>query len=120
MNPKPFAWYFMRLSGAILLVIAVYHLIYMQFIIPGGVTAINYGVIAARWTDPTWGFFWRFFDLMLLVFGLAHGGNGTRQIIESYICNPKWRWFAKSLLYVSCCILAGFGAIVIFGFRVLH
>jgi succinate dehydrogenase / fumarate reductase membrane anchor subunit len=110
----------MRLSGLVLLVTAVFHLIYMQFIIPGGVMAINYHVIAARWTDPTWGFFWRFFDLMLLVFGITHGGNGIRQIIESYISSQKWRRVVKSMLYASCCILAGLGATVIFSFRILN
>jgi len=120
MKPKTFSWYFMRLSGAVLLIIAVYHLIYMQFIIPGGVTAINYSVVAARWTDPAWGFFWRFFDLMLLVFGLTHGGNGIRQIIESYIRNQKWGRVTKAILYVICLLLIGVGATVIFSFRVLN
>ncbi|RME99907.1 MAG: hypothetical protein D6768_14090, partial [Chloroflexi bacterium] len=69
------AWLFMRLSGVLLLFMAVGHLMYMYFIIPGGVSAITYQVILDRWTDPVWGFAARLFDLLLLLLGLAHGGN---------------------------------------------
>ena len=117
MKPQTLAWYFMRVSGAILLIIAVFHLMYMHFIIPGGVTAINYEVIAARWTDPAWGFFWRFFDVMLLVFGLTHGGNGIRQVVEDYTRNEVWCRVATTLLYLMCIVIIVAGAGVIFGFN---
>ena len=117
MKPQTLAWYFMRVSGAILLIIAVFHLMYMHFIIPGGVTAINYEVIAARWTDPAWGFFWRFFDVMLLVFGLTHGGNGIRQVVEDYIANKGWRRVTVTLLYLIYIVIIAAGAGVIFGFN---
>ena len=111
-----FLWFFMRISGAILMVMAVFHLIYMQFIIPGGVTAIDYDVIIARWSDPIWGFFWRTFDLLLLVFSLSHGSNGIRNIIEDYINHHSWRIVSKTALYLICAILIVMGAIVIFDF----
>jgi succinate dehydrogenase / fumarate reductase membrane anchor subunit len=119
MRDQTFAWYFMRVSGAILLAIAVFHLIYMHFIIPGGVTAINYEVIAARWTDPAWGFFWRFFDLMLLAFGLTHGGNGMRQVVEDYIKKEGQRRFVTGMLYLICILAVVLGGWVIFSFNPL-
>jgi len=108
---------FMRASGVVLLGTAVFHLIYMQFIIPGGVTAIDYSIVAARWTDPAWGFFWRLFDLLLLVFGLTHSSNGIRNIINSYVSSPPRRKAAKILLLSACLLLAAMGAIVIFSFN---
>lgn len=112
-----FLWFFMRVSGAILMIIAVFHLLYMQFIIPGGVTAIDYSVIIARWGDPVWGFFWRIFDLLLLVFGLSHGSNGIRNIVEDYIHHNRWRTVSKTVLYLAYIVLIGMGAFVIFSFR---
>ena len=117
MKAHSFAWYFMRVSGAILLVIAGFHLMYMHFIIPGGITAINYEVIAARWTDPVWGFFWRFFDLMLLLFGLTHSGTGMRQVGEDYIKNDRWRRIVTAGFYLICIVVIILGGRVIFGFN---
>ena len=45
-----YSWFFMRVSGAILMVIVVFHLLYMHFFIPGGVANIDYNVIVGRWT----------------------------------------------------------------------
>ena len=47
-----YSWFFMRVSGAILMVIVVFHLFYMHFFIPGGVAGVNYDVIVGRWTGP--------------------------------------------------------------------
>lgn len=112
-----YAWLFMRGSGIILLGLAVFHLIYMQFIIPGGATAIDYDVIAARWADPVWGFFWRFFDLLLLAFGLTHGSNGLRQVLNDYIRHPGRRKVAKFCLGVIFAATLWIGAAIIFTFR---
>jgi len=108
---------FMRVSGVVLLGTAVFHLMYMQFIIPGGVTAIDYSVVAARWTDPAWGFFWRLFDLLLLVFGLTHSSNGIRNMINSHLSTSPRRKAAKFLLFTTCLLLATMGAVVIFTFN---
>jgi succinate dehydrogenase / fumarate reductase membrane anchor subunit len=111
------AWFFMRVSGVVLLFIAVFHLMYMYFIIPGGVTAIDYNVIVARWTDPAWGFFWRFFDLLLLTFGLTHGSNGLRNIVNEYVFNRNLRPIIKTVLILIYLLLIATGAIIIFSFQ---
>ena len=95
-----YAWYFMRLSGVILLVIAVFHLMYMHFLTPGGVANISAQSIAARWAVPTWGNFWRLFDMLLLIFALTHGANGVRNILNEKIRRDQWRIATQIVLLV--------------------
>jgi succinate dehydrogenase / fumarate reductase membrane anchor subunit len=114
---EQYARYFMRLSGLILMILAVFHLIYMQFIIPGGVAGIDYEVVVARWTDPGWGIFWRTFDILLLTFGLTHGSNGIRTIIDVYINQDDRRVMAKTVLYFIYFILMVMGLTIVFSFR---
>lgn len=107
-------WYFMRLSGLFLLGMALFHLFYTYFWQPGGINGISYQSIAARWTDPTLGFTWRVFDLLLLVLGLAHGCNGIRQVIDSATSRTGWRMAGASLLLLLYVGLVGIGAAIIF------
>jgi succinate dehydrogenase / fumarate reductase membrane anchor subunit len=110
-----YSWFFMRVSGAILMVIVVFHLMYMHFFTPGGVTNIDYNVIVGRWTGPA-GTFWRTFDFMLLAFAFTHGSNGLRFIIEDYIHHNGWRALVKTLLYLVYFALIVMGAYIIFSF----
>ncbi|MCG3212226.1 MAG: hypothetical protein FOGNACKC_05874 [Anaerolineae bacterium] len=109
-----YAWFFMRLSGIILLLLALFHLVYMHFMVPGGVTGINYATIAARWADPAWGPMWRTFDLLLLLFGLTHGANGLRQVLDDHLIDFQWRIVVKTMLLVGYLGLVGLGAAIIF------
>lgn len=108
------AWLLMRLSGLLLLFLAVGHLMYMTFIIPGGVSAITYQVILDRWTDPVWGFAARLVDLLLLLLGLAHGGNGLRRILADIVHGPTLRRMLNIVLGVCLLALAATGAQIIF------
>lgn len=111
-----YAWFFMRVSGLLLLVMAVFHLIYMVFFVPGGISGVDYNSIVARWTDPTWGVMWRTFDMLLLLFGLTHGANGLRQVLDNYIYSLSRRVVVKTLLFGGYLILLGLGATIIFSF----
>jgi succinate dehydrogenase / fumarate reductase membrane anchor subunit len=111
-----YAWFFMRLSGLVLMVLAVFHLLYMHFIIPGGIAGINYETIVARWTDPVWGFFWRTFDLLLLIFGLSHGSNGLRYLIDDYLQHEGQRIMVKMILVIIYLVLIVMGTTIIFNF----
>lgn len=104
------SWFFMRISGVILLFIAVFHLMYMHFVV--GVEEIDFQVVAQRWENP----FWRVFDLFLLAFAFTHGSNGMRFIIEDYAPSPGWRATLKVLLYALYFALLLMGAYVIFTF----
>jgi succinate dehydrogenase / fumarate reductase membrane anchor subunit len=111
-----YTWFFMRVSGAIMMVIVVFHLMYMHFIIPGGVANITYDVIVGRWTGPA-GPFWRVFDLFLLLFAFTHGTSGIRYILDDYIHHDSWRTLIKTLLYLVYFVLLVLGAYIIFSFR---
>lgn len=106
-----YAWFFMRVSGVILLLIAVFHLLYMHLVI--GVDNINFDVVALRWQNPLW----RVFDTALLIFALAHGTNGTRWVLEDYVRSPGWQIAAKWFVYVVAIVIGAMGAFVIFTFQ---
>ena len=106
-----YSWFFMRVSGVVLLFIAVFHLLWMHLVI--GVENINFDVVALRWQNPLW----RMFDLALLIFALSHGTNGTRWILEDYIASPGWQIAAKWFLYVLAIVVGAMGVFVIFTFQ---
>lgn len=105
-----YAWFFMRLSGVVLLVLAVFHLMWMHFAI--GVENIDFQTVVNRWRNPLW----RLYDLGLLAFALSHGTNGLRSILDEVLDSPGWRLTAKSLLFLVAFALASAGAYVIFTF----
>jgi succinate dehydrogenase / fumarate reductase membrane anchor subunit len=101
----------MRISGLILLVIAVFHVLYMHVNV--GVENINFNDVTARWDSP----FWRIFELFLLVFGLSHGINGTRQVLDDYIHSRGWRVVARTTLYMIGLAIGVMGVYVLFTFE---
>ena len=99
-SPKPtgglelWSWLFMRLSGLALLLLALGHLILMHLI--NNVDAIDYNFVAARYV----GWFWRGYDLLLLILAMIHGLNGVRILIDDYIHPPMWRGLALWMLRI--------------------
>lgn len=114
-NFELFAWFFMRVSGIILLFIALFHIYYMHFVVD--VASITWQVIADRWTGSA-GVLWRTFDLSLLVFSFTHGTNGVRYVIEDYINHNGMRVAAKTGLFLLYAVLLAMGIYVIFAFDV--
>lgn len=110
-NFELYSWLFMRISGLVLLVIAVFHLFYMHFAI--GVDNIDYDLIAARWTNPLW----KVFDFFLLFFALTHGINGLRYIVDDYVHRPGWAVAVKSFIFLVYVALLGIGAYIILTFQ---
>lgn len=104
------SWYFMRVSGLVLLLIAVLHLLIMH--VWYGVDAIDYRFVIGRWASP----FVQVYDLALLLFAMLHGVNGTRWVIDDYFHSRCWNLFFKSALYVLAAIFILMGATVIFTF----
>ena len=109
-----FTWFFMRVSGIVLLFIAVFHLLWMHFAI--GLENIDFDTIVGRWTGPL-GAFWRVYDLALLLFALVHGLNGARWVIDDYIPRPGANWAVKSIVFTLGFILILMGSFIIFSFR---
>ncbi len=121
-TPKPqgnsfelFSWFYMRVSGILLSMMIVFHLLWMHYVI--GLNNITFEVIAGRWTDPNVGTLWRTFDLLLLFLALLHGMNGVRFSIEDYVHHRGWRVLLKTLLFLILFVIMVMGAYVIFTFN---
>jgi succinate dehydrogenase / fumarate reductase membrane anchor subunit len=106
------AWLFMRLSGVVLLGLAVFHLFWMHFAI--GVDNIDFQTVAGRWANPLW----RVYDFALLVFALTHGVNGFRTVLEDYVRRPGRLLAVKGVVYTLAFLLLSMGAYIIFTFEV--
>lgn len=102
------SWYFMRVSGALLLLVAVLHLLIMH--VWYGVDAIDYSFVVGRWASP----WWQLYDLALLTFALLHGVNGTRWVIDDYFHSRGLNLTLKAVLFVLTVIFLLMGAQVIF------
>jgi succinate dehydrogenase / fumarate reductase, membrane anchor subunit len=105
------AWIFMRISGIVLVVLVLGHLLIMN-ILDGGVQRINFGFVAGRYASP----FWRMWDLLMLWLAELHGTNGLRTIINDYAERPHTRFWLKMLLYSSAVLVVALGTLVIFTF----
>jgi len=104
-------WVFMRISGLLLLVLAVGHVLIMH-VVGRGVDRVNFGFVAVRWQSP----FWRTWDWLMLSLALIHGINGLRVIILDYVRRPGLR-ITVSWFFVIAGILAfTLGSIVVFSF----
>ena len=74
-----YAWIFMRLSGLLLLFLALGHLFIMHVF--NNIHVIDYDFVAARYLK----LFWRGYDLAMLWLALIHGLNGLRTILDDYL-----------------------------------
>jgi succinate dehydrogenase / fumarate reductase membrane anchor subunit len=110
-NFEMYSWLFMRLSGIVLVVLVLGHLLIMN-VLDGGVHRINWGFVAGRWASP----FWQIWDLAMLWLAELHGANGLRVIINDYSRRPGTRFWLQVLLAVSVVLTVGLGSFVIFTF----
>jgi len=104
-------WLFMRLSGILLLFLALGHLVLMHLI--HNVDEINFVFVANRYA----GWLWRAYDLALLLLAMIHGVSGSRILINDYIHRPVARRVAFGLLYGVCGALTILGTGVALFFR---
>ncbi len=105
-----FSWYFFRVSGLALLLLAVMHVVIMHVV--NTVDEIDYAWVADRWHSP----FWKVYDFLLLALALLHGVNGARVSIEDYIRRPGWRVAAHTTLWVLALVFMVIGALAIITF----
>ena len=110
-NFEMLAWLFMRLSGVVLVVLILGHLLIM-LVLDGGVSKIGFAFVAGRWASP----FWQGWDLLMLWLAMLHGANGMRTIVNDYVTNAK----VRKVLVTSLWVVAGFmillGTLVVFTF----
>lgn len=106
-----YAWLFMRVSGVVLLFMALGHLAIMHVI--HDIESIDYQFVARRFMTP----FWRTYDLLLLWLALIHGLNGARTLVEDYVGARGWRVATLASLYVVGFVFLALGSIVILTFQ---
>ncbi len=104
------SWFFMRISGLILIFLTLYHLIWWNLVI--GVEHLDSQVVIERWNNPIW----RLFNVALVTFALLHGLNGARYSIEDYIRKPGLQVAVKAVVYtiVLATLAIGVFALVTF------
>ena len=105
-RPKPeasgadrFWWYFMRLSGLALVILALGHMFIMHVLVELSGGEISFAFVQSRWGTP----FWRIYDFLLLVLAFVHGARGARTVINDYIVHPT----ARGLLVGSLLVISG-------------
>ncbi|GAA2995118.1 succinate dehydrogenase hydrophobic membrane anchor subunit [Streptomyces fulvorobeus] len=110
-NFEMYAWLFMRLSGIVLVVLVIGHLL-IQLVLDGGVSKIGFAFVAGRWASP----FWQVWDLTMLWLAMLHGANGLRTVINDYAERDNTRFWLKMLLYTATVFTVLLGTLVIFTF----
>jgi len=106
-----YAWLFMRMSGILLVVLVLGHLL-VNLVLGAGIQAVDFAFVAGKWTNP----FWQVWDLLMLWLAELHGVNGLRTIINDYTERDGSRFWLKALLYLSALIVLVLGTLVIFTF----
>ena len=106
------SWFFMRLSGIVLVFLVLIHL-YVMHIVDSGVERVNFAFVAERWDNVGW----KTFDWVMLFLALLHGANGLRVVLEDYVKNSAWRVAIKGTLYTTTAILMIMGTAVIVTFN---
>lgn len=105
-RPKPeasgrerFWWYFMRISGLLLVLLALGHMFIMHVLVELTGGEIDFAFVQSRWGTP----FWRIYDFALLMLAFVHGANGARVVIGDYVAHPT----ARRLLIGALLVISG-------------
>jgi succinate dehydrogenase / fumarate reductase membrane anchor subunit len=104
-------WLFMRISGVVLLFLAVGHVLIMH-VLDEGIDRVNFSFVAVRWSDPLW----QTWDWALLSLALVHGINGLRVVVQDYVRTSGARFAVNMLFYTLGFILFVLGTVVVFTF----
>jgi succinate dehydrogenase / fumarate reductase membrane anchor subunit len=110
-NFELYGWIFMRVSGVLLVVLVIGHLV-VNLMVGEGIKAIDFGFVANKWASP----FWQVYDLLMLWLAMIHGTNGLRTVINDYAERDLTRFWLKALLVVSATAVIVIGTLTIFTF----
>jgi succinate dehydrogenase membrane anchor subunit len=103
-------WYFMRMSGVLLIVLVGGHLFITHYLnVPSETT---FAFVSARWANP----YWRTFDWLLLMIALWHGVLGLRYSIMDYCRAPAARTAGYAVMWVLGIVFMALGTITVFTF----
>lgn len=101
-------WKWMRYSGLLLIPLAWGHVLIQDVLV--GVDRIDLNYVSMRWAYLGW----RAYDFFLLVFALAHGINGMRQVVLDFVSKTKSVRALNRILFVFwiLLVLVGIAALV--------
>lgn len=105
-------WYFLRVSGVLLVLLAGGHLFITHYLNVPSETTFEF--VANRWSNP----FWITFDIILLFAALWHGLIGLRLVTTDLIKNKAARQVLFALIYLFGAIFSVLGLVNIFSFDV--
>ena len=106
-----YLWLFMRVSGVLLLLLALGHLAIMHLV--HTVDEIDFAFVATRYRNPLW----RMYDWFLLMLALVHGMNGLRVLIDDYLRPSGLRVLSLVVLYFFTFFFFAVGSYVILAFN---
>ncbi len=110
-NFETWSWFFMRVSGLVLIFLALTHFAITHIIYD--VVETDAAFVADRWANPLW----RLFDWSLLALALLHGLNGLRWSIDDYVSSPARRTWVKAGVYSLSAVLFAYGTFTIVTYR---
>ncbi len=105
------SWFFMRISGVVLVFLVLIHL-YIMHLVGEGVERVDFAFVADRWSHVGW----KTFDWIMLMLALLHGANGLRIISDDYLRSPGQRAVVKATLYTVTGLLMVMGTAVVVTF----
>ena len=105
------AWLFMRISGLVLLFLAVGHVLIMH-VLGEGVDRVDFAFIQLRWAS----LFWKTWDWLMLVLALLHGVNGLRMIVLDYVRPAGARRAINGFFVILGAALMVLGTIIVVTF----
>ncbi|MDQ1374765.1 MAG: succinate dehydrogenase / fumarate reductase, rane anchor subunit [Actinomycetota bacterium] len=111
-NFETWSWFFMRVSGLVLVFLALLHFAITHIL--NDVADTDAAFVNQRWHNPMW----RVFDWTLLALGLLHGLNGLRWIIDDYVRSPAKRAVVKATLYSVTGALFAYGTFTVLTYKV--
>mgnify|MGYP000429161622 FL=1 len=108
---EKWGWMYMRVSGALLLVLIFWHLI-SNLVMGDGISGIDFAFVAGKWASPTA----KIIDGVMLWLALIHGTNGMRTIVNDYTSREGIRKTLVWSLWGVCAVLVTLGTLVVFTF----
>jgi len=110
-NWEKWGWFYMRLSGVLLLILIFGHL-FINLVQGGGIKEIDFAFVVGKYATP----FWQWWDAVMLWLALIHGSNGMRTIVNDYANNRTVRRVLLGGIAVAAVFLIVLGTLVIFTF----
>jgi succinate dehydrogenase / fumarate reductase, membrane anchor subunit len=106
-----YSWYFLRLSGLLLIFLALGHFLLMHVV--HSILEVDYAFAARRWAVPAW----RVYDWLLLALALLHGMNGLRVVVDEWVRPRSVRRVAQVAVGVATAAFLLLGTYIVASFR---